>query len=305
MIRRKALRLATVGLAGMWLVTVLGGAVVAPWLPLADPNSSARCADKPPTAERRDGQWVLVARPGCPIQTAADDHAAALPSGRHLLGTDEVGRDVASRILYGGRVVLIVGFGAVAVALVLGTVAGMLAGFVGGAVTRALDVAFNVLLAFPTIVLAIAVVAAFGRSVWSVSLAVIAVAVPAFGRLAKSQVVSVSERDFVLAARAMGARPARLLIREILPNIVPAMLSFYVLGVALAIVAEGALAVLGLSVQEPTATWGGMISAGRTVVAQYPSVALIPSLVMFATVLAVNVLGERVRERFDVRESLL
>lgn len=288
-----------------WLIVVLGGSAIVTWLPVASPNAPARCADQPPTVADEDGTLVLVAAPGCPIDIAANDHASALPSGRHWLGTDEVGRDVLSRILHGGRVVLIVGFGAVAVALVIGTLAGMVAAFVGGWVGRALDVSFSVLLAFPTIVLAIAVVASFGRSVWAVSSAIAIVAVPAFGRLAKSQVMTVADREFVTAARAVGARPRRVLFREILPNIVPAMLSFYVLGVALAIVAEGGLAVLGLSVQEPTATWGGMIAAGRSVVVDYPNVALIPALVMFGTVLSVNIVGDRVRSRFDIRESLL
>lgn len=292
-------------LAVAWLIVVLGGAAAVNWLPVADPNASARCADQPPTVADRDGTLVLVPAAGCPLDIAADDHASALPSGRHWLGTDEVGRDVLARILHGGRIVMVVGFGAVAVALVVGTLAGMLAGFVGGWLSRAVDIGFSILLAFPTIVLAIAVVAAFGRSVWSVSTAIAVVAVPAFGRLAKSQVVAVSDREFVMAARAVGARPRRVLFGEILPNIVPAMLSFYVLGVALAIVAEGGLAVLGLSVQEPTATWGGMIAAGRSVVADHPSVALIPALVMFGTVLSVNIVGDRVRSRFDIRESLL
>ena len=292
-------------LAVVWLVVVLGGSMVVNWLPVADPNVPARCADQPPTVADHDGTLVLVPAPGCPLDIAADDHASALPSGRHWLGTDEVGRDVLSRILHGGQIVLIVGFGAVAVALLIGTLAGMVAGFAGGPLGRAIDISFSILLAFPTIVLAIAVVAAFGRSVWAVSTAIAIVAVPAFGRLAKSQVVAVSDREFVMAARAIGARPRRVLFGEILPNIVPAMLSFYVLGVALAIVAEGGLAVLGLSVQEPTATWGGMIAAGRSVVADYPSVALIPALVMFGTVLSVNIVGDRIRSRFDIRESLL
>jgi len=292
-------------LAIVWLVVVLGGAAVVTWLPVASPDVPARCADRPPTVADQDGTLVLVPAPGCPLDVAADDHASALPSGRHWLGTDEVGRDVLARILHGGRVVLIVGFAAVAVALVIGTLAGMVAGFVGGWIGRVIDVSFSVLLAFPTIVLAIAVVAAFGRSVWSVSAAIAIVAVPAFGRLARSQVVAVADREFVTAARAVGAPPRRVLFGEVLPNIVPAMLSFYVLGVALAIVAEGGLAVLGLSVQEPTATWGGMIAAGRSVVADYPNVALVPALIMFATVLSVNIVGDRIRSRFDIRESLL
>ena len=144
-----------------------------------------------------------------------------------------------------------------------------------------------------------------GQSLRNVTIAIAVIAIPPIARLVRSTTLNYAQREFVLAARSLGAKNRRIIAREILPNVVVPAFSFGLIGVALAIVGEGALAFLGLSVRLPTPTWGGMIDQGRTVLQQAPHVSLVPCAVMFATILALNYLGDTLRARFDVREGAL
>lgn len=163
----------------------------------------------------------------------------------------------------------------------------------------------DIALAFPTLILAIAIVAFRGQSLFNVCLAIAVVAVPAFARLARSATLTFSEREFVTAARVMGASRARIIFRELLPNVALPVAVFYLLAIAVAIVAEGGLAFLGLSIPAPAPSWGTMIQSGYNVINTAPFVVIVPSITMFITVLAFNFIGDKLRERFDVKESAL
>jgi len=235
-------------------------------------------------------------------------HIAAVPgTGGHLLGTDEIGRDILSRLVYGARVSLTVGLVAVAVGLVVGGAIGLLAGYHRGKTETVLMGIVDVMLAFPALVLVIAVTAFLGQSLRNVTVAVAIVAVPAFARVARSATISCAHRDFVTAARGMGATTWRVLRREVLPNAVLPVAAFALVVVGVAIIAEGGLAFLGLSVQPPHPSWGSMIYGGKNKLADgtAPFISLIPAGVMFLTVLSFNVVGDHLRSRFDTRAGVL
>jgi peptide/nickel transport system permease protein len=228
----------------------------------------------------------------------------AAPTAGHLFGLDALGRDLLSRTIHGARVSLAVGFTAVAVSLVIGGVLGLLAGYYRGRVERVIMSGIDVLLAFPALVLALAIVTFLGSGKMSnVILAISVLSIGPFARLIRASTLTYAQRDFVLAARAMGARDRAVIVREILPNVAVPAAAYALIGVALAILAEGALAFLGLSVAAPTPTWGGMINDGRTILDHSPQVTFIPALVMFATVLALNLVGDRLQSVLEVRES--
>jgi peptide/nickel transport system permease protein len=227
------------------------------------------------------------------------------PSLHHLLGTDAIGRDIFARIVYGSRVSLIVGFSAVGFGLLVGGTLGLIGGFYGGRVDTAIAVVMNVILAYPALVLALAVISFTGQSLLNVTLIIGVISVPFIQRIVRASVISYAQREFVLAARALGAKGRRIIVREILPNVVPAAIAFSLVGVGAAIVAEGGLAFLGLSVPLPTPTWGGMINDGKDLLSQNPGISLWPALAMFITVLALNLAGDRLRARFDIREGAI
>ena len=226
-------------------------------------------------------------------------------STSHLLGTDALGRDTLSRIIYGARVSIIVGFGSIFVGTVVGGFLGVVAGFFRGKSETFIMGLMDVLLAFPALVLALALVTFLGQSLNNVLLAISILAVAPIARLIRSATLAGSQREFVLAARSLGAKNFRIIVREILPVVILPVMSFSLIGVAVAVVAEGALAFLGLSVPAPTPTWGGMITDGRVYLQNDPWIAFIPSLVLFFTVLALNFAGDTLRTRFDVREGAL
>lgn len=262
-------------IAAGWVGLVVLAAVLANVLPIPDPN-----------------QIVGLPRQG--------------PSLHHLLGTDDIGRDMLARIVYGARISLIVGFASVAIGLLIGGTLGLIAGFYGGARDGTLSAISNVLLAFPPLILALALISFVGQNLRNVVLVIAVLAIAPVQRIVRASTLSYAQREFVLSARALGAKNRRIIVREILPNVVPSALSFALVGVAVAIVAEGALAFLGLSVPPPTATWGGMISEGRNVLQQGdPMVSLWPSIAMFLLVLALNFIGDRLRSFFDVKEGAL
>lgn len=225
------------------------------------------------------------------------------PSADHWFGTDTLGRDIFSRVVWGGRVSLAVGFAAVAFGVAIGGTLGVIAGYFKGRLEAIIMWAMDVLLAFPALLLALVIVTfRANRDVGNVILAIGIVAIPPIARLVRAATLVHSEREYVTAARALGASNFRIIWREVVPNVALPVLSFSIIGVAVAIVAEGGLSFLGLSVPPPTPTWGGMINDGRAVLGREPFISLIPCAVMFLTVLALNLAGDRVREYFDVKE---
>jgi len=230
------------------------------------------------------------------------------PSGAHLLGTDDLGRDILSRVIYGARVSIIVGFGSIAIGLLLGGVPGMVAGYRRGIVDTVVNAASYVLLAFPALVAVIAIVTFWGHALWKITLIIGIASAPLLFRLIRAATLSYATRDFVMAARALGARDRRILAREILPNILPAVVSFSLIGVATVIVLEGTLAFLGLSVPGPTASWGNMLNESRSYITGTQinlSLVLSPAVAMFSFLLALNLVGDRLRQHFDVTEGRL
>jgi len=226
------------------------------------------------------------------------------PSLHHLLGTDDLGRDLLSRVLYGSRVSLVIGFASIALGLVVGGTMGLVAGYRGGVADSVLNAGSFVLLAFPPL-LAIMVVEAFwGRNLWKLTLIFAVVAAPQLFRVIRATTLACAQRDYVVAARSMGATTRRILLRELLPNVAPAAASFALIGVAVAIVIEGSLAFLGLSISLPTASLGNIVNSGvqNGNLQANPFIALWPSLYIFLLLTALNLMGDRLRSRYDVRE---
>jgi peptide/nickel transport system permease protein len=276
-----------------WLVVVVGAALLAPVLPLHDPKDSI-------TAIARRGPFA---------------HDGSAPG--HLLGGDANGRDMFSRLVWGGRTTLVVATAAVLLGFVVGGTFGLLAGYFRGKVDALFCAVFDVFLSIPGVILAVALVTVLrgvpgqtgGSTGLDPELALIialgVVSVPVLGRITRASALSWSQREFVVAARAQGARHRRIIWREVLPNVLPAMASIALLGIAVAIVAEGTLSILGASVEPDTPTWGNIIAGGRTDIASSPHIVFEPAIMIFLTVLALNFLGDAIRAHFDVRESAL
>ncbi len=231
----------------------------------------------------------------------------ASPSIHHLLGTDDLGRDLLSRLIFGARVSLVVGFVSVAIGMLVGGTLGLVAGYKGGRLDSALNAGSFVILAFPAIVALIAIVAFWGQSLFKITLIIGVGTIPLMFRVVRASSLAFASRDFVIAAKTMGATTSRILFREILPNVVPVALTFGLITVAGVIVLEGSLAFLGLSVALPTPSWGNMINEGTSngLLSINPYIMLWPALAMFLLLLSINLIGDRLRQRFDIREGLL
>ncbi len=221
------------------------------------------------------------------------------PSAAHPLGLDELGRDILSRLLHGARVSLLVGLAVVALAGLFGGAAGALAGWAGGAVDAALMRLADVVLAFPGILLAIALVGVLGPALRHLVLALVAIGWVGYARLLRAQVLAWREREFVLAGRALGLPGWRLLVRHLLPNVLPPFLVQLSLGMAGAILAEASLSFLGLGIQPPTPSWGAMINAGRGHLLDAPHLTLVPGLAILMVVLGLSFLGDGLVELLD------
>jgi peptide/nickel transport system permease protein len=269
-----------------------------------DPQVARRRRRKRPLMLIASVSWitivVLVAilAPVLPIKspTAPDyDQIASGPSMKHLLGTDVLGRDLLARLIYGGRASLLIGFSAVVLGLSFGLVLGLLAGYFRGKIGLVISAGVDVLLAFPSLILIMVLVAVRGASVATLIFGLGVTMTPAFTRLARAATTSFASRGFVTSARVQGMRRSRILIREILPNVLPTMQAYALVVVAIAMVAEGSLSFLGLGIPPPTPSWGGMIAAGRGQLQSAPHIALIPAAVLFLTVLAFNFAGDSLR----------
>ena len=262
-------RLALVGLALVLVLTA--AAVLAPWVAPYDPARQS-------LIEKR-----------------------AKPGGKYVLGADEFGRDILSRIIYGSRVALLVGLLSAAIAVLGGLVFGTVAGFTGGWLDAVMMRAIEILLAFPYLLLALAIVAALGPGALNTTIAVGIWGVPPVTRIVRGSVLALRETEYVGAARALGAPALALLGRHILPNIVPGLIVYATLFMANAILLEAALSFLGLGVQPPTASWGLMVSTGRDVLLVAPHVATVPGLAIMVAVLAFNLVGDGLRDALDPR----
>jgi peptide/nickel transport system permease protein len=262
-------RLALVGLA--IVAMLLTAAVLAPWLAPRDPAKQS-------LMEKR-----------------------ARPSATYLLGADEFGRDILSRVIHGTRVALVVGTLSVTIALGAGLALGSLAGFLGGWVDAATMRVVEVLLAFPYLLLAIAVVSALGPGALNTTIAVGIWGAPPVTRIVRGAVLALRETEYVYAARGLGASGPAVVGRHILPNVLPTVIVYGTLFMANAILVEAALSFLGLGVQPPTPSWGLMVSTGRDLLLVAPHIATIPGLAIMVAVLGFNLLGDGLRDALDPR----
>ena len=264
-------------------------------------KGNLRISELPPT-------WATFAK--SPVKAVVGS-----PAHLGVMGTDKNGFDLFTRAMLGARNSLIIAGLAITFGLAIGTFLGMMAGYFRGWADTVIENLSNVLLAFPALLLAIFLVTFFNepnttnsantRPLWPIILALVILSIPPLTRLVRANTIAYAQRDFVVAARSVGAKSSRILFKEILPNIVPTLITFALAGLAILIVAEGALAFLGLSVEAPVPTWGAMIAAGSEPLRNGAWwIALMPALVMFLTVLSINLLGDVLAQRFNTREAL-
>ncbi|MET7402070.1 ABC transporter permease [Dactylosporangium sp. NPDC005572] len=257
-----------------WIAVVVLAAVTADLLPLPDPNEVTN---------------AFSAMPG---------------TAGHLLGTDSIGRDVLSRIVHGARISMAVAIGATGIALVIGVTLGMLAGYFRGATDSAIGLFVNFTLAFPPLIFLIAMVTALQPGLATLVVALALLGVPNFARVARANTIAFADREFVTAAKALGARPLRILTRELLVNVMLPIMSLALVVMATLVVAEGTLSFLGVGVPPPAPSWGGMLAAGRESLSDNPQLVLVPALFFFLTVFAFNRLGDWARGRVGRESSL-
>lgn len=257
-----------------WLVLVIASAVLAPWLGfLDDPH-------KPLSGPPEQG-----------------------PSWSNWFGTDQLGRDMFARSVWGGRLSLSIAAPAVGIGIVVGGVLGVLAGYFGKWIDLGISSVVNVALALPALVFALFIVTMLGQSYFNVTTAVTILTIPAIARIARAQALRFAAREFVTVAHMMGGRWPRLLFREVMPNVVPALASIAFLAMGIVMIAEGSLSFIGVSVGSPSITWGNILAAGKGRLEDAPHIALITGGVMFVTLMALNFVGDELLRRLDVREA--
>ncbi|MBL8338533.1 MAG: ABC transporter permease [Rhodoferax sp.] len=268
--RLRRRRGAMLGLVVVLLFVVL--AVFAPWIAPQDPIATS---------------WGAIRK---------------APSAEHWLGTDEIGRDVLSRVIWGTRASLLAGMASVSISLLLGVPIGLLAGFLGGAVDGLISRITDAFLACPFLILAIAMAAFLGPSLTNAMIAIGVSATPIFVRLTRAQVINVQVEDYVEAARAVGNPPWRIALRHILPNVLAPLIVQATLAIAAAVIAEASLSFLGLGQQPPAPSWGSMLNVAKNYVDNAPWMAIWPGLSIFLLVLSFNLLGDGLRDALDPRQ---
>jgi peptide/nickel transport system permease protein len=221
------------------------------------------------------------------------------PSREYFLGTDALGRDILSRIIYGARVSLQVSIGSVMLATPVGVAIGLIAGYAGGRLDNVISRLLDIMFAFPPVLLALLVVAVLGPNLNNLIVALVVVYVPRFARVARGSVLSVNSALYITAAHSYGCQDWRVMVRHILPNILSPVIVQSTVTLATAVLAEASLSFLGLGVQPPVAAWGSMLNAGKTYMEQYPHLTIFPGLAIAVTVLAFNLLGDGVRDALD------
>jgi peptide/nickel transport system permease protein len=228
-------------------------------------------------------------------------HVLMPPSSSHWFGTDDLGRDVLTRVIYGARISLLVGFVAVGIYVVIGTILGLIAGYYSGRIDNILMRFTDIMLCFPTFFLILAVIAFRGQSIWYIMIIIGLTGWMGIGRLVRAEVLSIRELDYVMAVRAMGASDMRIIFRHILPNAMSPVLVSATLGVAGAILTESALSFLGIGVPPPTPSWGNILTSGKDYIEFAWWLTLYPGLAITVTVLAYYLVGEGVRDALDPR----
>jgi peptide/nickel transport system permease protein len=227
------------------------------------------------------------------------------PSAEHWLGCDNIGRDLFSRIAYGGQISLFIGLMVVLLALLVGGFIGLMAGYYRGKVDSLITTIIDTILAVPPLVLLLFVVIVLGQDLRNIVVAVGILAIPTTARIVRANTMVYVEREFVTAAKILGAKNRRIIWREVLPNVIPPLVSYTFLAVGVIIVVEGVLSFLGASVPPPRPTWGRIIAEGRQELDVNPHIAIFPGLVIFFTVLSLNFISDSLRSRFDVREAAI
>ncbi|HET8678587.1 MAG TPA: ABC transporter permease, partial [bacterium] len=216
-------------------------------------------------------------------------------------GTDDIGRDILSRLFWGGRISLWVAFFPVLISGVIGLILGLISGYHRGLIDQVLMRVLDIVLAFPSILLAIGIAAALGPGLRNVIMAVVVVSIPVFCRLVRSLTLSVREREYVEAARCLGASQARVIVLHVLPNVLPSVIVYSTLETGRVVIFAAGLSFLGLGVQPPAADWGAMLAAGRQVLAVAPHVATVPGVLIFLVTLGFNLFGDGLRDALDPR----
>lgn len=271
----------TAWLCVIWLTVLILAAILAPWLPLGEHEDIANTL-MDPTMARPD---VLT---------------------NHPLGTNNFGLDLLARVVYGARASLVVSIGAVLIGLVVGGAIGIAAGYFRKATDTVVGIFTNSLLAVPPLILLIALATVLDPKLRNIAFALSLLALPSMIRMARASTLTFVQREFVLAGKGMGASNIRLMVRELLPNVLLPLLSYSMVIVSVLIVAEASLSFLGLGVQAPEPSWGNMIAEGEgDTFEEHPHIVLVPGMVVFLTVFAFNVLGEKARKRFDPRQAKL
>ncbi|MGP4079778.1 ABC transporter permease [Pseudalkalibacillus sp. R45] len=243
----------------------------------------------------------LIAPEGINDQKLSSDNYAKLeaPSSEYWFGTDDFGRDVLSRIIYGSRISLTVGFFAVLGSIIIGSTLGIIAGYYGRWVDTIISRIFDIMLAFPSILLAIAIVAVLGPSLRNALIAIAIINVPNFGRLVRSKVLSIKEEEYIMAAKAVGMKDSRILFQHILPNSTAPIIVQGTLLIATAIIETAALGFLGLGAKAPTPEWGTMLADARSYITDAPWTMIFPGLAIMLTVLGFNLMGDGLRDALD------
>jgi peptide/nickel transport system permease protein len=262
-------KLAVIGLA--IFIGIIVVSALAPWIAPYDPNATNTSALLKP------------------------------PSESYWMGTDELGRDVFSRIIYGTRISLVVGVIAVAIAMIFGAVLGLIAGYWRGVADHVIMSVMDSVWAFPTLILALAITAVLGPSLTNVTIAIGFVFIPGFARLVRSMVLSVREREYIQSAKSIGLNDWEIIIRYVWPNITPTMIVQASLNAAQAIIAEASLSFLGLGIQPPAASWGSMLKAGYPYLEMASWLSIFPGLAILVTVLGLNFLGDGLRDAMDIK----